>query len=79
MSAARLTSKGQITLPKSVRDRLHLAAGDRVEFIETKGGFLMRATGADVRRLKSILPPRKTPVSLEQMQEAIRLMGSGTK
>ena len=33
MSAARLTSKGQITLPKSVRDRLHLAAGDRVEFI----------------------------------------------
>jgi hypothetical protein len=50
-----------------------------VEFIETKGGFLMRATGADVRKLKSILPPRKTPVSLEQMQEAIRLMGSGTK
>ncbi len=79
MSAARLTSKGQITLPKSVRDRLHLVAGDRVEFIEMNGGFHMRAIGADVRKLKSILPPRKTPVSLEQMQAAIRQVGSGSK
>lgn len=28
-----ITSKGQITLPKMLRDQLHLSLGDRVEFI----------------------------------------------
>ena len=37
MTSARLNSKGQITLPKAVRERLGLAAGDSVRFIEEQG------------------------------------------
>ena len=33
MVTATITSKGQITLPKMVRDSLHLRTGDRVEFV----------------------------------------------
>jgi len=33
MSASTMTSKGQITIPKKVRDLLHLGVGDKVEFI----------------------------------------------
>jgi antitoxin PrlF len=33
MVTATLTSKGQLTLPKVVRDSLHLHAGDRVMFV----------------------------------------------
>ena len=37
-----LTSKGQVTLPKAVRDRLGLRAGDKIEFVEDDEGFYLR-------------------------------------
>jgi antitoxin PrlF len=39
---SRLTSKGQVTIPKAVRDRLGLGPGDEIEFVETSGGFHIR-------------------------------------
>ena len=39
MATATITTKGQITIPKSVRMKLKLEAGHRVEFIETDAGF----------------------------------------
>ena len=44
MATATITSKGQITIPKSVRMKLKLEAGHRVEFIETEAG-VSRQTG----------------------------------
>jgi len=38
MSEATITSKGQVTIPKLVRDRLSLRAGDRIEFAFTDAG-----------------------------------------
>jgi antitoxin PrlF len=33
MATATLTSKGQITIPKTVRESLHLTTGDRIDFV----------------------------------------------
>jgi AbrB family looped-hinge helix DNA binding protein len=51
MATATITSKGQITLPKSVRTKLGVEAGHRVEFIETDAGFLVKSATRDIRAL----------------------------
>ena len=69
---ATITSKGQITLPKALREQLQLSPGDRVEFIlEDDNVVRMLPRLASVKHLKGMLPKPARPVSLEQMDEAI--------
>ena len=72
MAVATVTSKGQITVPASVRKSLHLQAGDRIEFVEiTKGKFEVIATSNDVTLLKGMVKTNKK-VSIEDMNHAIK-------
>ena len=72
MATAVVTSKGQITIPKEVRDRLGVDSGDRVEFVELeKGVFTVVAATRDLRELKGIVPKPRKPVTVEQMNRAI--------
>jgi AbrB family looped-hinge helix DNA binding protein len=75
-----VTSKGQITIPKEIRDRLRLQTGHQVEFqVDRQGQVIMRPRNVDVRKLKGIVRhTRKTPVSVEEMNEAIARGYSGT-
>lgn len=36
---SKITSKGQVTIPKDVRERLDLRPGDEIEFVEDRAGF----------------------------------------
>lgn len=38
----RVTSKGQVTIPKDVRERLGLRPGDEIEFVDDRGGFRLQ-------------------------------------
>jgi AbrB family looped-hinge helix DNA binding protein len=42
MAKTRITTKGQVTIPKEVRDRLGLRPGDELEFIEEDGVYRLR-------------------------------------
>ena len=73
MTTAVLTSKGQVTIPAEVRRRLGLGTGDRIEFVELDdGGFAIRPAVDDVRSLKGLLRKPAKPVSVEDMDAAIR-------
>ena len=75
MPAATLTSKGQLTLPKAVREHLKVATGDAVDFvIGADGEVRVRAGDVDVRELQGFLhKPGRRPVMLEQMDEAVAM------
>jgi AbrB family looped-hinge helix DNA binding protein len=70
---AILTSKGQITIPKVVREGLGVETGDRVEFVEREPGvYTVIAATRDVRDLKGMIPRPPRQVSLEDMNRAVR-------
>ena len=74
MPTATLTSKGQITLPKDVRQQLRVHTGDTVEFlIGADGEIRVRAGSVDVSALRGLLHrPGRRAVSIEGMDEVIR-------
>jgi AbrB family looped-hinge helix DNA binding protein len=55
MVSAKLTSKGQITIPVEIRKSLGLRSGDRAQFVEAdKGKFAMTAANRSIRELEGI-------------------------
>jgi len=73
MPSATLTSKGQITLPKEVREILGVSTGDQIEFvINDRREVSVRSAKGDVRELRGMLKHLvKRPLTVEEMNEAI--------
>jgi antitoxin PrlF len=73
MARTTITSKGQVTIPKPIREFLHVKPGDQIDFvIDPKGQVLVRAGTLDIRDLKGILHrPGRRPVSLDEMAAVI--------
>jgi len=72
MPTATLTSKGQVTIPKEVRNALDLDTGDRVAFVMRDDGVVeLRPETTDLLELFGILPSTRGVVSVEEMNAAI--------
>lgn len=74
MAQATLTSKGQITIPKNIRDSLQLQVGDKVEFILTSNNeALMKPVTKRVDEVFGKLhKPGRKPISIEKMDAKIK-------
>jgi antitoxin PrlF len=80
MTTATLTSKGQITIPVSVRNDLKVAAGDRVEFVQiAPGRYEFVAVTHSVSELKGMFGKPAKTVSVEDMNKAIAQRGASTR
>ena len=81
MSISTLTSKGQTTIPKQVREHLKSGPGDKLDFvIESEGRVVIRPAKLDVRELKGLLKRHDGRVlSIEDMNAAIARGASGRK
>jgi len=72
MPRSTLTPKGQITVPKEIREHLGLQTGDRVNFEIRDGAVVMKPEKIDIRRLRGIARRPAKPVTLQRMDAAIR-------
>ena len=78
MSAATVTTKGQVTIPAEVRNQLKLKAGDRLEFVlnQKTGNYEVIPATLSIRSLKGILPKLKRPLTIREMNEVIAEEGA---
>ena len=67
---ATLSSKGQATIPKKVRDHLQIKSGDRFKFFFHPDGVILLPK-IPTARLKGMIPKLDKSVSLEEMDSAI--------
>jgi AbrB family looped-hinge helix DNA binding protein len=73
----KLSAKGQVVIPKAVRDRLQWANGEELELVEAAGGVLLRRRPAPRERItieefhRRVPPHKGPPVSLEDMKKAV--------
>jgi AbrB family looped-hinge helix DNA binding protein len=80
MATATVTSKGQITIPASVRQALNVEAGDRVEFVEVDSGrFEFIAASRSVKELKGMFGTATKSVTIDEMNQAIAKRGSSAR
>lgn len=75
MPTSTLTTKGQVTIPKAVRDRLDLHPGDVLDFrFDERGRIILEPVAeSSLERVSGILrhlAPEK-PVSVEDMRKAM--------
>jgi antitoxin PrlF len=74
MALATLTTKGQVTIPKEIRDSLKLTTGDKIEIIVTKNReAVIRPVSKKVDDIFCKLhKPGRKAMSLDTINEAIR-------
>lgn len=72
---ATITSKGQLTLPKEIRDRLGLDAGSVLDFaLQPDNTITARAVKPDARRIRGLLKsPHAAALTVDQQREAVSL------
>ena len=69
---ASLTSKGQITIPAYIRNKLHLTPGHMLQFFLTNDSFVVVPINRSVRDLRGILPKPTKSLTTEEMDEIIK-------
>ena len=68
----RVSGRGQITIPKKLRDRFGLDGGVEIEITPTEHGLLIRKRSAAKHPVEKISGILDGPVDVDQYIEAVR-------
>lgn len=76
--SVKITSKGQVTLPKIVRDYLKVNPGDEVSFRFAFDGAVVVEPKVSLMLLKGSVKTDVKDVTIEDMNDAVTDEGSGS-
>ena len=76
MPTATITSKGQVTIPKAVREALGLEPGDRIAFRLTDNAAVVEPETVDLKELFGALKSRIKGVAVGDMKAAVTARAS---
>lgn len=83
MLTTKLSSKGQVIIPKEIRSRHHWEPGQTLQAIDTDDGILLRPATpfreTSLKEVASCLPYHGKAKTLEEMEAAIRHGARGKK
>jgi antitoxin PrlF len=66
-----ITSKGQATIPKAIRDYLRVKPGDRLKFFMHPDGTVVLLPKLPATALRGMVKHRGKPVTVRNMEQAI--------
>ena len=75
MDLAKVTSKGQITIPKEIREKLGLKTGDEILFIEDSGRiYLMNSSMNALREAQMAFKGEAERVGLKNEDDVVTMV-----
>jgi AbrB family looped-hinge helix DNA binding protein len=72
MNTSRVTSRGRVTIPKEIRERLGLKPGDRVAFVQRAGEVVLQSRIPTLQDLRGSIKPRQVPEDFGAVRERVK-------
>lgn len=72
MFPTTLTKKGQVTIPKDIRDLLGLKEHDKILFLEREGTVIIKPLKGNILDLKGSVLPRKRPEDFTAVRKMVK-------
>ena len=72
MSQSVITRKGQITIPKVIREHLKAKEGEKVAFILRGDDVVLKVLHGNILDLKGTVQPSRRPENFEEIRRAAK-------
>ena len=72
MSESVITRKGQVTIPKEIRNHLKAKEGERVVFVLRGDDVVLKVVRGNILDLKGSVKPKERPENIDSVRQSVK-------